>query len=1069
MNESTPSMGYVVEVSNPFEPLRTMRVHHCPVGMTVRGWLEQRQPGFVEFERPTICLFNGQPLLRADWPKRIVGPGDVVCFMPVLSAISAIVAIVIAVVSIAVSVAIALSMPTQGAAGAQSEPVYSIRGQTNDRRLGEPIEVVYGKTRVWPSYASRPYYRYQDNDQYLHVLLCIGQGEYEVHQILIGETDITSFEEVQYEIVPPGSQPTLFRVNVFVSAEVGGQRLYGPNEPNYPTPDGWVGPFAICPPGQQVDRIEVDFVYPKGLGRVDRKGKIKNQTVNYEIAWRTIDDSGNPTGPWITTALTDTMRTVTPQRRTQGWNVTAARYEVRARRTNNYTDDYRYSNELVWDGLRGYAASGEHDYGSVTLLAIRARATANLNDRTQNRISAIVTRKLPVRDSAGNWTAPIATRSAVWAFADVFRAQYGGRLADQFLDWAALEALDAELAARGDTFDGVLRDESTVWQAATIIARAVRAVPLLSGSLITMRRDAPLSVPVTMFSPQNMIEGTFEWQVRLRDPNEPDSLNVEYTDPDTGYKQETVLCSLPGETSDRPENLRLFGVGSRAQAYREGMFALAVRRFRRESITFETGLEGHIPSYGDLVWISHDVPRWEQSFWVVDAREVSPGVYLVKASEPLVEESAPSRVVLRGRRGEVLGPYDAVVQSDPTMLLVTIGGAFDWLLGGDTEPVMGLFGPVSSQRLLARVEEITPQGSERVKLRVVPYDARVHQYDGLTVPPLVKPASEGLNPDAPTVTNLRLSQVESEEPMIQASWSAASGAVRYLVETSTDGVHWVRAAETWNTGVVLRVEFGLVYVRVAAVGNGQGPWIQGSIEVGMAFGLHVITPWTGLSWDVGWWPLFNVSKYRVRVFDNSGSAPVLKREIDVTADHFEYNYTLAQSDGNVVRYHRIGVDGLIEEEPGYYVPNGYPRYLDLVNPIPTPPGSIAVQHDEDSSGAPILRFTWTVPAEDDLHRVRLWLSDVDGFDPNTTTPVWSYTASNPGHAGIPTGVTWPQLMVAGNVVPDQYARVGLFDVWGDENGANVSAQLEVSPPWILVDGQWGPGRRWDDTSQWRDA
>lgn len=1062
-------VAWVVEIDNPLDPLRTTRKHAHPGGVTVRGWLRENKPDFKEFDRPTICLFNGEPLLRADWDRRVLAPGDVVCFLPVLTGITAIIAIIVAVVSIAVSVAIALSMPKQAAPGAESDPVYSIKGQTNEIRLGEPIEVTYGKTRVWPSYASRPFYRYRDNDQYLYMLLCIGQGEYEVHQVLIGETDASTFEEVEYEVVPPGSQPTLFRVNVFASAEVGGLTLFGPNEDNYPAPDGWAGPFAVSPPGRDVDRIEFDIVRPKGLGRMDKKGRVRTYNVQYELAWRPIDAGGNPTGPWTTESITASAATTTPQRLTLGYNVAPGRYEARARRVSNYDKSYKVMNDLVWDGLRGFAANGEHDYGNVTLLALRVRATANLNDRTQNRVSVIVTRKLPVLDSAGNWSAPVATRSPVWAFVDVFRAQYGARLADKYLDLETLAALDAVLAARGDTFDAVLRDEITVWEAATIIARAVRAVPLLSGSSVSIRRDEPLSVPVAMFTPENIIADTFEWQLRFRDPNEPDSLLIEYTEPDTGYKQETVLCSLPGETSDRPENVRLFGVGSRAQAFREGMFMLAVRRYRRESITFETGLEGHIPSYGDLVIISHDVPRWEQSFWVVDAVELAPGQYRLRVSEALTPESDGGRLLLRGRRGEVLGPFAAIVESDPQSVVVFVDSTFDWQLDGTTEPVFGMYGPAASQRMLARVEEITPQGGERVRIRAVPYDARVHQYDGEQVPALIKPPAEGLPPDAPVVTGLRLSQVETENGMVAASWSAAPGAIRYLVEISQDGSDWTRVAETWNTGAVFNAPFGLVHVRVAAVGSGQGPWTQNSIEVGIVFGLEIVEDWDALSWEVGWWNVHNVEWYRVTVFDNSGSAPVLKRQIDVNATSFEYDYALAQVDGNVTRHHRIGVDALVEEDPGTLVPNGTPRYLDLVNAVPSPPANVQVSHDEDSSGAPVLRFTWNVPNEGDLHRVRVWLSDNDGFDPNSTAPDWTYTAPMPGASNIPSGVTRPALTSGGSILPDQYARVGLFDVWGDENAGNVTAQLDVTPPWILADGQWGPGRRWDDGDAWRDS
>src|SRR3546814_14262180 len=61
-----------------------------------------------------------------------------------------------------------------------------------------------------PDLAATPYGEYQGNEQFLHQLHCIGLGEYDIEQIRIVDTPIASFEEVTYQIVPPGSPVTLF-------------------------------------------------------------------------------------------------------------------------------------------------------------------------------------------------------------------------------------------------------------------------------------------------------------------------------------------------------------------------------------------------------------------------------------------------------------------------------------------------------------------------------------------------------------------------------------------------------------------------------------------------------------------------------------------------------------------------------------------------------------------------------------------------------------------------------------------------------------------------------------------
>jgi len=223
-------MAYIIETKNPFQPFEGLRKHQHPGGISIRGWLQMTYPGFIEFGDPTVCLVNGQPVLRRDWDREIK-PNDIVNFVVVAGDAATIAAIVVIIVVIiaAIVVALVLRPPTPGTLPA-SDPVYSIKGQQNDIRLGEPIEVNYGRNRIYPSFAARPFFRYENNDQFQFSLFCIGQGQYEIHAIQIGDTTIADYEEVQYELLPPGTHTTLFHTNVHTAIEVGGQTLLGPNE-----------------------------------------------------------------------------------------------------------------------------------------------------------------------------------------------------------------------------------------------------------------------------------------------------------------------------------------------------------------------------------------------------------------------------------------------------------------------------------------------------------------------------------------------------------------------------------------------------------------------------------------------------------------------------------------------------------------------------------------------------------------------------------------------------------------------------------------------------------------------
>jgi len=829
-------MAVIVETPNAFEPLIGLRKHVHPGGVSIREWLHLTYPGFIEFNQPTVCIVNGQPTLRRDWDKEIK-PNDVINFVAAPGWVWVIVLVVLLIV--AVVLALTLGQPTTPGEQPGSDPVFSTSGQRNSIRLGEPIEVNYGRNRIYPSLASRPFFRYVDNDQFQHSLFCIGQGTYEIHNIQVGDTDINDYQEVEYELLEPGDQTTLFKTNVYTSVEAGGQTLFAENEPEYVAP-GYAGPFPAVPVGETTERLEFDFVFPKGIYNMDnKKGDMHSIEVTLEVEIRLIDDLGDPLGDWVL-FLNPTIvgATTTPQRRTIGDVVAAGRYEARVRRSGTKSLSSKVGYDVVWESMRSFLVGDEPDFGNVTLLAVKIRATNNLNSRTQERFNVLATRKLPTRghdDSSGaSFTVPVATRSIVWAFVDIFRnSAYGARVVeDKFFDWDALLDLDDFYEGRGEHFDWTFRDAITVWEAAKVVARVGRAVPLLIGSLITMRRDGPLTVPVTMFTPNNMVKGSFEWSVKLWEPNENDSISVEYTDPDTGYKQEQVLAVLPGGTTDNPMDLRFPGIQDRNHAYREGLYILASQRYLRENISFDTGMEGFIPSFGDLVLIAHDMPRWGQSGYVVAVRDLEGcNRFDLFLSEPVTfTEGQEHAILLRGSKGEVLGPFVAESTEDTKKVTITTTGEeVDFLLTGRTDPMLFMFGIAEQWTKYGRVVKIEPMGGERIKVTCVNEDQTIHSFDDLIAPPLTFPSLPPVTPDLPVIPALYLSQVDD---YVQASWLAAFGAQSYIVQTSTDGTNWQYRADTVRTSALFIAEPGLLYVRVAAINLGQGPWIQDSIELG---------------------------------------------------------------------------------------------------------------------------------------------------------------------------------------------------------------------------------------------
>jgi len=69
---------------------------------------------------------------------------------------------------------------------AQASTVYNVASGQNSARYGSPVPVIYGKVRMYPSMIVQPYYRYDDNIEYLYHVLCVSQGTCTVNDILKG-------------------------------------------------------------------------------------------------------------------------------------------------------------------------------------------------------------------------------------------------------------------------------------------------------------------------------------------------------------------------------------------------------------------------------------------------------------------------------------------------------------------------------------------------------------------------------------------------------------------------------------------------------------------------------------------------------------------------------------------------------------------------------------------------------------------------------------------------------------------------------------------------------------------
>ena len=724
--------------------------------------------------------------------------------------------------------------PPSTMAREQSSPTYTIGAQGNTARLMESIPVQYGRFRVYPDFAAQPYTETDSNNVFLYQLFCLGQGELDIEKIRIEDTPIENFAEVTWEVVRPGEKVTLFPDNVVTSNAVQGIELKAANEEGG---GGYVGPFVSNPAGTTCNAIGIDMAVPAGLFNAHRDG-LRTSWVQWHVEVRPIDDLGAAIGDW--TLLTDGYwqdNTATPQTRSYRHDVPDGRYEVRAIRVNPKILSEQNQNTVVWAGMRAYLPSKE-SYGDVTLLAVVARATNSLNQSTARRVNVIATRKLRTWDPMNGWSLTMkATRNPAWAFADVCKnPTYGRGLSDSRINLRGLYRLAQVWEARGDTYDGVFDTATTLWDALTRIARVGRAMPMYYAGVIDCIRNEPKTVKTQMFTPGNMVTNTFSIDYVFPEHDSPDHVIVEFINEET-WQPDEVVCALPGSAMLRPYRLQIPGIVKRDQAWREGISLAAQNRDQRRFVSFQTELEGNIPRYGDLVEISHDVPKWGLSGFIED---YDPDTKTLTTSEPLEWWPGENHYInLRKKDGSPDGPFRVVAGSHDREMVIAdlIDGYMVFVSDGQGEEFTYYqFGPGERRSLLAQAVSATPDEQGCVALDFVNYAESVHVAEnGGVVPPPNPPSLLPMAPNAPVVDEVSVYATPVSGEQI-AACTPARGAQGYEFQASDDlGASWAPLGTDTVPSIRIRLPAGPWWVRARAVGAMPGPWKvwQGNITATM--------------------------------------------------------------------------------------------------------------------------------------------------------------------------------------------------------------------------------------------
>ena len=728
-----------MEIKKTYNPLTLSHDYRTfeNEGLSPNQFIEREN---IIFTRPVILLVNGCPVLRKNWDIQLKqtdvchfvelprgggggsNPLQIIAMVAILAAalfvpgalgLTGLTAtftggLIMMGGSMLVNMFLAPSMSTPAISdysggGVKADDVYNLNANRNAVQIGRPFPEHFGRFICYSTLIMPNYTCYDGNNQYLYMIGAIGVGEYDIEGIYIGKKPIENYENVSYGIISPSGTPSICPIVMYT------------NMVGLELSCEWIS-IVIMPPGTKTNKIEFDIVYPNGLYEINPvTGDLNHYGMEIMVETRVIDDKGDALTSW-TFLCTEILHSSskTPIRKT--YKKTAPnglnRYEFRIKRVNSKSTDPKIGDTIFLETIRAQG-SAHPDYGDVTLLEVKILATDKLNSNDAQKINIIATRKLYPVTTTGFGVTKIASRSIIDACAYIVTSDNGGKQPDSILEFEALADLKSDLATRENYFDYRFTSRTTVMDACATIARCGRAVPYMPGGLFSLVRDKLQTVPTQVYTDDDYTEETLNLDHVIRTDDDATCVEIEYIDPDT-WQRESISYYELGGSLENPARLSLTGCTSRQHAYEEAAYMYKDDELNRTAITFTTGLKGHIPKLGDMVYVTSRHVDWGQTGQLA---HISTTVATLSEPVDFSEIASEGKLILTSKTGGVLGPYN--VTPGDCAHSVTIALSSDdvnTIHANGEKATKFLFGLTLEEMLRVRILKILPASNNEVRI-----------------------------------------------------------------------------------------------------------------------------------------------------------------------------------------------------------------------------------------------------------------------------------------------------------------------------------------------------------------
>ncbi|QEG07073.1 tail protein [Klebsiella phage Sin4] len=378
--------------------------------------------------------------------------------------------------------------------------------------------------------------------------------------------------------------------------------------------------------------------------------------------------------------------------------------------------------------------------------------------------------------------------------------------------------------------DVIVQSQVEAFQLVRDVCSAFRGMTFYNGESLSIIVDKPRD-PVYLFTADNVVDGVF---VRTF-PSEKTmytSCNVMFDDEENQYEQDVEPVFNPDAAmrfGHNPTSITAIGCTRRTEANRRGRWILQTN-LSATTVSFSTGLEGMIPSCGDVIYVAD--PHWQSAFNLVlsgRVMEVS-GVQVFLAYR--CDAKAGDTLILNTDDGKPVRRTIASVSADGKTLTLNVGYNFD--VAPDSVFLIESDQLAAEQYVVTRIEKGSDDDEFTFAITATQYDP--NKYDAIDngvitdgrPTSVVDPDSMGAPKDLTISSFSRIVQGMSVETMV-IGWSAVQYAKLYEVQWRKDGGNWNNVPRTATTQVDIEGIYAGEYqarVRCISGGNVASPWSE---------------------------------------------------------------------------------------------------------------------------------------------------------------------------------------------------------------------------------------------------